>query len=126
MLIGVVGRDPELRHTPAGVPVASFSVATVRHWVSPEGEPRSATDWFPVVAWQHLAEACRAQLSAGSALYLEGRLETRSWQEPGQPPQHRTEIVATEVIPLDESREPSAQAPLPEEQPSGAEAGSAW
>ena len=103
MLIGVVGRDPEMRHTPSGVPVTSFSVATSRTVHTNTGEAREAVDWFNVIAWRQLAEICRAYLQRGTRVYVEGRLETRSWQEPGQPPQHRTEVVATDLILLDDS-----------------------
>ncbi len=109
MLIGVVGRDPELRHTPAGVAVTSFSVAAARRWVSPDGERHEATDWFNVIAWRRLAEVCRQHLYRGARVYIEGRLQTRSWQEPEGHLQYGTEVVATDMILLDdESQEHDA------------------
>jgi single-strand DNA-binding protein len=103
MLIGQVGRDPELRHTPAGVPVATFSLATTRRWLTPEGERHEATDWFNVIAWRRLAEVCRQHLGRGARVYVEGRLETHSWQEANGAQQHRTEVVATDIILLDDT-----------------------
>jgi single-strand DNA-binding protein len=102
MLIGQVGRDPEMRHTADGVPVTSFSVATTRRWLTGEGVRHEATDWFNVIAWRRLAEVCRSHLHSGARIYLEGRLETRTWQEPGAEPQYRAEIVATDMILLDD------------------------
>ncbi len=104
MIIGNVGNDPEMRYTPSGRPVTSFSVATSRSWTTSEGERREATEWFGVVAWGDLAEICSKYLSKGSRVYVEGRLQTRSWESQGQK-QYRTELVANEMVLLD-SREP--------------------
>ncbi len=104
MIIGNLGSDPEMRYTPTGRPVTSFSVATSRSWVTSEGEPREATEWFRVVAWGNLAEICNRYLSKGSRAYVEGRLQTRSWENQGQK-HYRTEVVATEMVILD-AREP--------------------
>lgn len=104
MIIGNLGSDPEMRYTPSGRPVTSFSVATSRSWVTSEGEHREATEWFRVVAWGNLAEICSKYLSKGSRVYVEGRLQTRSWESQGQK-QYRTELVANEMVLLD-AREP--------------------
>lgn len=104
MIIGNLGSDPEMRYTPTGRPVTSFSVATSRSWVTSEGERREATEWFRVVAWGNLAEICNRYLSKGSRVYVEGRLQTRSWENQGQK-HYRTEVVANEMVLLD-SREP--------------------
>jgi single-strand DNA-binding protein len=106
MLIGFVGRDPEMRRTADGVPVTSFSVATTRRWITPEGDHGEATDWFNVVAWHRLAEVCATHLRQGTRLYLEGRLETHAWEEPSVGPQVRTEVVATDLILLADERDP--------------------
>jgi single-strand DNA-binding protein len=100
-IIGNLGRDPEMRYTPTGKPVTSFSVAVTRAWVKPEGERTEATDWFNVVAWGRLAEICSQYLVKGSLVYVEGRLETRSWEGENGAKYSRTEIVASEVIMLD-------------------------
>ena len=104
MIIGNVGNDPEMRYTPSGRPLTSFSIATSRSWTTSEGERREATEWFRVVAWGNLAEICSKYLSKGSRVYVEGRLQTRSWESQGQK-QYRTELVANEMVLLDR-REP--------------------
>ncbi|HID85896.1 MAG TPA: single-stranded DNA-binding protein [Anaerolineae bacterium] len=104
MIIGNLGRDPEMRYTPSGKPVTSFSVATSRSWVTAEGERREATEWFNVVAWRDLAEICNQYLRKGSRVYIEGRLQTRGWEGQDGQKYYRTEIVADEMILLD-SRE---------------------
>lgn len=104
MIIGNLGSDPEMRYTPTGRPVTSFGVATSRNWVTSEGEQREATEWFRVVAWGNLAEICNKYLRKGSRVYVEGRLQTRSWDNQGQR-HYRTEVVANEMVLLD-SREP--------------------
>jgi single-strand DNA-binding protein len=97
MIIGNLGRDPEMRYTPNGKPVTSFSVAVSRTWTKPEGERTETTDWFNVVAWGRLAEICSQYLTKGSMVYVEGRLETRSWEGENGQKHFRTEIVAGDV-----------------------------
>jgi single-strand DNA-binding protein len=103
MLIGVVGREPEMRHAAGGIAVTSFSVATTRRWLTVEGERREETDWFNIVAWRQLAEVCGQHLHRGARVYLEGRLQTRSWQEPDGQRHYRTEVVASDLILLDDA-----------------------
>ena len=98
MIIGHLGRDPELRYTPSGRPVASFSVATTRGWTTAEGERREETEWFNVVAWGNLAEICKQYLKKGKQVYIEGRLQTRSWEDSEGNKRCRTELVAREMI----------------------------
>ncbi|MBM2849807.1 MAG: ssb, partial [Anaerolineales bacterium] len=76
MIIGRLGRDPEMRYTPSGRPVTSFSIGTTRSWNTPDGERREETDWFNVVAWGGLAEVCKQYLTKGQQVYVEGRLQT--------------------------------------------------
>ena len=101
MIIGYLGRDPEMRYTPSGKPVTSFSVAVSRSYVKPEGERTEVTDWFNVVAWGRLAEICSQYLTKGSMVYVEGRLETRSWEGDNGQKHYRTEVVANDVNILD-------------------------
>jgi single-strand DNA-binding protein len=108
MVIGHLGRDPELRYTPSGRPVASFSVATSRTWTSSEGERREETEWFNVVAWGNLAEICKSHLSKGQQVYIEGRLQTRGWEDDNGTRHYRTELVANEMILLGD-RQSSSQ-----------------
>lgn len=100
MIIGRMERDPEMRFTPSGRPVTSFSVATTHHWTSAEGERHEEIEWFNVVAWGPLAKICYDHLQRGKQVYVEGRLKTRSWED-GEGKRHfRTEIVAKEMIVL--------------------------
>lgn len=101
MLIGTVGHDPETRHSSGGIPVTSFSLGVERIWVNAEGERREAIDWFNVVTWRRLAEICGRHLSKGSRVYVEGRLETRSWEDAQGQRHYRTEVVASDMIMLD-------------------------
>jgi len=98
MIIGNVGRDPEMRHTPGGRAVTSFSVATNRSWITLEGERHEETEWFNVVAWGNLAEICHTHLSKGQQVYIEGRLQTRGWEDESGKKHFRTELVANEMI----------------------------
>jgi len=98
MIIGSVGRDPEMRYTPSGRPVSSFSVSTTRGWTNSEGERREETEWFNVVAWGNLAEICKQYLRKGRQVYIEGRLQTRSWEDQEGRKRFRTELVANEMI----------------------------
>jgi single-strand DNA-binding protein len=98
MIIGNLGRDPEMRYTPSGKPVTSFSLACSRSWISSDGERREETEWFNVVAWGNLAEICNQHLSKGQQVYVEGRLQTRSWEDNNGQRHFRTEVVANEMI----------------------------
>lgn len=104
LIIGMVGRDPEMRYTPSGRPVTSFSVATTRNWTSGDGERREETEWFNVVAWGNLAEICKAHLSKNQQVYVEGRLQTRGWEDEQGKKHFRTELVANEMILLGDRR----------------------
>lgn len=98
MLIGELGRDPELHYTPDGTPVTSFSLAVKRTWRNSNGESREAVEWFNIVAWRRLAEVCNQHLHKGERVYLEGRLQTRSWEDQTGQRHFRTEIVASDMI----------------------------
>jgi single-strand DNA-binding protein len=100
MIIGNLGRDPEMRYTPSGKPVTSFSLASSRTWVSADGERREETEWFNVVAWGNLAEICNQHLTKGQQVYIEGRLQTRCWEDDNGQRHFRTEVVANEMIVL--------------------------
>jgi single-strand DNA-binding protein len=104
MIIGQLGRDPEMRYTPSGKPVTSFAVETRRTWVTPEGERREDSEWFNVVSWGSLAEICKQHLVRGQQVYIEGRLQTRGWEDADGKRHYRTEIVANEMVLLGERR----------------------
>jgi single-strand DNA-binding protein len=101
MIIGNLGRDPELRYTPNGTPVASFTVAVGRQWTTSSGERREATEWFNVVAWRELAEICGQILSKGKLVYVEGSLQTRSWEDANGQRNYRVEVVADQMTLLE-------------------------
>ncbi|UCH86023.1 MAG: single-stranded DNA-binding protein [Dehalococcoidia bacterium] len=111
MVIGNVGTDPEMRYTANGRAVTSFRVAANRSFTTAEGERREETEWFAVVAWQKLAEQCSQYLQKGRRVYVEGRLQTRSWDTPDGQRRFRTEVIADRVIFLDRAM----GVPLPEE-----------
>ncbi len=98
MIIGNIGRDPEMRYTPSGKPVTSFSLASSRSWTAPDGQRREETEWFNVVTWGNLAEICNQKLSKSQQVYVEGRLQTRSWEDDRGQRHFRTEVVANEMI----------------------------
>ncbi len=100
MIIGHLGRDPEMRYTPSGRPVTTFSVATTRNWNTADGERRQQTEWFNIVAWGSLAEICKEFLVKGQQVYIEGRLQTRRWKAEDGSERHTTEIVAKEMVML--------------------------
>jgi len=104
MLIGNLGKDPEMKYTPSGMPVTTFSVAVSRSWRTPEGENREETEWFRIVAWRKLAEVCNEYLRKGSKVYLEGSLKTRKWQDQQGQDRYMTEVQADQMMMLD-SRE---------------------
>lgn len=105
MIIGHLGRDPEMRYTPSGRPVTTFSVATTRSWHSADGERHEETEWFNVVAWGNLAEICNQHLRKGQQVYVEGRLQTRRWEDAEGNKHFTTELVAQEMIMLGDRRD---------------------
>jgi single-strand DNA-binding protein len=99
MLIGNLTREPEVRFTPQGNAVASFVVATNREWMS-EGERKQAADFHNVVAWNKLAEICGQLLQKGTKVFVEGRLQTRNWDDPQGQRRYKTEVVIDDMIVL--------------------------
>lgn len=93
-----------MRYTPSGHPVTTFSVATSRSWNTSDGERRTETEWFNVVAWGNLAEICNQYLSKGQQVYVEGRLQTRQWEDSKGTRHSSTEVVANEMIMLGDRR----------------------
>lgn len=109
MIIGHLGRDPEMRYTPSGRPVTTFSVATSRSWNTSEGERRSETEWFNVVAWGSLAEICKQYLNKGQQVYIEGRLQTRRWEDENGARRTSVEVVAKEMVMLGDRKKKADQ-----------------
>ena len=100
MLIGNLGRDPEMRYTPSGKAVTTFSLATSRSWQSSNGERHEETEWFNIVAWGGLAEICSQHLSTGQQVYIEGRLQSRQWESDSGEKHQSMEVVAQELVML--------------------------
>jgi single-strand DNA-binding protein len=98
MVIGNLGRDPEMRYTPDGQAVTWFSLAATRSGLAADGERHEATEWFNVVSWGSLAEICNKHLTKGRRIYVEGELRTRTWHTAEGKRRYRTELVAEEMI----------------------------
>jgi len=79
VVVGHLGRDPEMRYTPDGTPVTSFSIATTRKWTNAEGQPQEKTTWFRVTAWRKLAETCNQYLTKGRLVLVEGTVDASAW-----------------------------------------------
>lgn len=105
MIIGHLGRDPEMRYTPSGRPVTTFTVASDRSWNTVDGERHSETEWFNIVAWGNLAETCKQYLTKGQRAYIEGRLQTRRWEDKEGNKHSSVEVVASEMMMLSDRRE---------------------
>lgn len=101
MLIGNLGKDPEMRYTANGSAVTTFSLAVNRSYNGEGGDRREETEWFTIVTWNKLAELLGQHLQKGRKVYVEGRLTTRSWDGPDGQKRYRTEVVASQVLFLD-------------------------
>ncbi len=100
ILIGNVGADPEVRYTPSGTAVANFSLATTETWTNKDGEKDQKTEWHRIVAWGKQGEICGEYLSKGKQVYVEGSLQTRSWEDRDGVKRWSTEIRAARVLML--------------------------
>ena len=103
-LIGRLGRDPEMRYTASGTAVTTFTLATNRFRQGADGQPQEETDWHTIVTWDKLAETCNQFLSKGRLVYVEGHLQTRSWEQDGQK-RYKTEVIAHEMLILDSKQD---------------------
>jgi len=101
LLIGRLGHDPEMRYTPSGKPLTKFRMASDRNWTTADGEKKSETEWFNIVAWGKLAEICNQYLKKGQQVYIEGRIHTRHWQDDEGDKHSSIEVIAQEMIMLD-------------------------
>lgn len=97
ILIGRLGRDPEVKYTPSGQAVAKFSIATDETYKDRNGEQQRRTEWHNIVAWRRLAEICGEYLVKGKLVYIEGRIQTRQWEDREGNKRNTTEIVAREM-----------------------------
>lgn len=101
IIVGNLGADPEIRYTQSGSQVATFNVATTDRWRDKEGQQQESTEWHRIVAWRKLAEICGEYLHKGSKVYIEGKIQTRKWQDQNGNDRYTTEIVAREMKMLD-------------------------
>lgn len=101
ILIGNLGTDPEIRHTASNVPVTTLRLATSERYKDRNGERQERTEWHNVVLWRGLAEIAERYLRKGSTIYVEGRLETRSWEDKNGQKRYMTEVIATDMTMLD-------------------------
>ena len=97
ILVGNLGRDPELRHTPNGQAVVNFTLATSETWTDKSGERQERTEWHRIVVWGRTAEMCNQYLSKGRTVYVEGRIQTREWEDKEGNKRYTTEINAQNV-----------------------------
>jgi single-strand DNA-binding protein len=100
ILIGNLGKDPEVRYTPSGLGVANFNIATSETWTNKEGEKETRTEWHRIVAFGKLAEICGEYLSKGKQVYIEGRIQTRDWEDQNGVKRYTTEVVANQMLML--------------------------
>ena len=100
ILIGNLGKDPELRTTPQGTSLARFSIATTTVWKDSSGAKKEKTEWHDVVAWERLAQICGEYLHKGKQVYVEGSLQTRSWEDQNGQKRYKTEVKANNVVML--------------------------
>ncbi|HWO94027.1 MAG TPA: single-stranded DNA-binding protein [Dehalococcoidia bacterium] len=114
MIIGNLGTDPEMRFTANGSAVTTFRIAATRNYTSSDGERREETEWFSVVTWNKLAETCSQYLQKGRRAYVEGRLQTRSWEGQDGQRRYRTEVIANTVLFLDRAGAPGELPPVDE------------
>jgi single-strand DNA-binding protein len=118
ILVGHLGADPEVRYTPSGRAVANFSLATTERFTNKEGEKEERTEWHRIVAWARLGEICGEYLTKGSQVYIEGRLQTRSWEDRDGNKRYTTEIVAQVMQMLGGSKKGGEVASVEESHPS--------
>lgn len=108
MILGRLGQDPELKYTPGGQPVCNFSVATSEYWLDKSGQKQERTEWHRIIVWGKQAEHCNQYLGKGRMVYVEGRLQTRSWDGQDGQKRYTTEIVAQNVQFLDRGNSETA------------------
>ena len=113
ILIGNLGRDPEVRYTPGGLAVANFSMATSETWTNKEGEKETRTEWHRIVAWGKLGEICGEYLSKGKQIYIEGRIQTREWEDKEGNKRYTTEITASQMLMLGSRESAGESRPSP-------------
>jgi single-strand DNA-binding protein len=117
ILVGFLGRDPEVRYTKASQAVASFSIATTEKWTGKDGNKEEKTEWHKITAWGKLGEICGEYLTKGKQVYIEGRLQTREWEDNDGVKKQTTEIVANNMTMLGQAGSGSASSGRPQSSP---------
>lgn len=127
LIIGNLGKDPEMRYTPSGQAVTQFTVATNRRWKGQNDEWQEETEWFRVVVWAQQAERVAERLRKGNKVFVEGRIQTRQWEDQTGQKRYTTELVANQVTSLERREREDGDFPPPDEDrsatPSAASAG---
>jgi single-strand DNA-binding protein len=108
ILIGNLGRDPEVRYTKSGTSVATLNLATSESWTDQNGQKQERTEWHRVVAWSKLADIAKEYLTKGNQVYIEGKLQTRSWDDRDGNKRYTTEVKADQMIMLGGRRDESS------------------
>ncbi len=117
-LIGRLGKDPEVSYTASGIAVAKFTMATSERWKDDSGNVQEKTEWHNIVVWRKLAEICGQYLKKGSKVYIEGKLQTSSWDDKNTGvKKYRTEIIADDMIMLDSKGSDSGSGESPSAPP---------
>ena len=111
ILVGNLGKDPELRYTPSGTAVCTFSLATTEKFKNKQGEQQDRTEWHNIVAWAGLAEICGKYLNKGKQVYIEGRIQSRSYDDRDGNKRYITEIVANDMQMLSRTEQGSGNSP---------------
>ena len=111
ILIGNLGKDPDLRYTPGGSAVVNFPIATNERWKDKNGQQQERTEWHNIVLWGRLAEIANDYLRKGSSVYIEGRLQTRSWEDRDGNKRYTTEVVGNQMQMLGRQADVGEQAP---------------
>ncbi len=115
MVIGNLGRDPEMRYTPSGQAVTQFTVAANRRWKGQNDDWQEETEWFRVVVWAQQAERVAERLRKGNKVYVEGRIQTRQWEDQTGQKRYTTELVANQVTSLERREREEGDFPPPDE-----------
>ena len=112
MLLGNLGKDPEIQNTKSNVAMAKFTLATTENYTDKNGAPAAQTEWHTIIAWRHLADVAQKFLHKGSLVFVEGKIRTRAWEDKDKIKRSTTEIIADNIIVMDKKRE---NADLPSE-----------
>lgn len=110
ILVGRLGGDPEIRYTQSGAGVANFNIATSESWTDKEGQKQEKTEWHRIVVWGKMAETCAQYLSKGRQVFVEGRLQTRQWDDKDGNKRYTTEVIANTVQFLDRGQDNASKA----------------